>query len=52
MPFLIKARNPLTGRGLVTDIKGGDREPLFVKERFKEIGVHERYLEKFVKELV
>lgn len=52
LPFLIKVKNPFTGRGTVTDIKAGDKEPMFVKERFKEIGVHERYLEKFVKELV
>ena len=52
MPFLFKAKNPETGKGMVTELKGVDRDPLFVKERFKEIGVHERYLEKFVKELV
>jgi uncharacterized protein (DUF58 family) len=52
MPFLFKVKNPVTGKGMVRDIKGIDKDPLFLKERFKEIGVHERYLEKFVKELV
>lgn len=52
LPFLLKVKNPLTGRGKVTDIKADETEPMFIKERFKEIGVHERYLEKFVKELV
>lgn len=52
MPFLFKVKNPLTGKGMVRDLKGVEDEPLFLKERFKEIGVHERYLEKFVKELV
>jgi uncharacterized protein (DUF58 family) len=52
MPFLFKARNPATGKSMVTDIRSRDDDPMFVKERFKEIGVHERYLEKFVKELV
>lgn len=52
MPFLFKARNPQTGKSMVTDIRSREDEPMFLKERFKEIGVHERYLEKFVKELV
>ncbi len=52
MPFLFKARNPQTGKSIVTDIRSHEDDPMFVKERFKEIGVHERYLEKFVKELV
>lgn len=52
MPFLFKVKNPLSGKSMVRDLKGSADEPLFVKERFKEIGVHERYLEKFVKELV
>lgn len=52
MPFLLKAKNPNTGRGQVTDLKSLENAPMFMKERFKEIGVHERYLEKFVKELV
>ena len=52
MPFLFKAKNPLTGKSLVTDVKAVDKDPMFLKERFKEIGVHERYLEKFVRELV
>lgn len=51
-PFLLKAKNPLTGRGVVTDLHGNNESPLFKKERFKEIGVQERYLEKFVRELV
>ncbi len=51
-PFLFKTKNPENGKGVVTELKGQDRDPLFVKQRFKEIGVHERYLEKFVKELV
>lgn len=52
-PFLFKARNPQNGRGITTDIKGVEKkDPLFLKERFKEIGVNERYLEKFIKELV
>ncbi len=50
-PFLFKTRNPITGKGSVRELKGGPREPLFQKQRFKEIGVHERYLEKFVREL-
>ncbi len=52
MPFLFKAKNPLTGKSLVTDVKAVNKDPMFLKERFKEIGVHERYLEKFVRELV
>jgi hypothetical protein len=52
MPFLFKTKNPLNGKYMVTDLKGGVEEAMFVKERFKEIGVHERYLEKFVRELV
>ncbi len=52
VPFLFKAKNPFTGRSIVTDVKANNTDPLFLKERFKEIGVHERYLEKFVKELV
>ncbi|MFL5783784.1 MAG: DUF58 domain-containing protein [Bacteriovoracaceae bacterium] len=52
LPFLFKTKNPATGKNMVTDIRSRDDDPLFVKERFKEIGVHERYLEKFVKELV
>lgn len=51
-PFLFKAKNPLNGKSVVTDLKGNDDKPLFTKERYKEIGVHERYLEKFVRELV
>lgn len=52
LPFLFKAKNPLNGKSMVTDLKGNDDKPLFTKERYKEIGVHERYLEKFVRELV
>jgi uncharacterized protein (DUF58 family) len=52
LPFLFKTRNPLTGKSMVTDLKGKEDKPMFAKERFKEIGVHERYLEKFVRELV
>lgn len=52
VPFLFKARNPRTGKGFVADIRAKREDPMFRKERFKEIGVHERYLEKFVKELV
>lgn len=52
MPFLFKTKNPQTGKMMVTDLKGKEADALFVKERFKEIGVHERYLEKFVRVLV
>ena len=52
LPFLFKSKNPLTGKSMVTDLKGSDESAMFVKERYKEIGVHERYLEKFVRELV
>ena len=52
LPFLFKAKNPVNGKSMVTDLKGNDDKPLFTKERYKEIGVHERYLEKFVRELV
>lgn len=52
LPFLFKTKNPISGKSLVTDLKRTDEQALFVKERYKEIGVHERYLEKFVRELV
>lgn len=52
LPFLFKTRNPVTGKSMVTDLKAQERGPMFARERFKEIGVHERYLEKFVRELV
>ena len=52
LPFLMKVKNPISGKGMVRDLKGTKDDPFFLKERFKEIGVHERYLEKFVKELV
>ena len=52
MPFLFKTKNPLSGKTIVTDLKGNEESAMFSKERYKEIGVHERYLEKFVRELV
>ena len=52
LPFLFKTKNPITGKSIVADLKGQDEKAMFSKERFKEIGVHERYLEKFIKELV
>lgn len=52
LPFLVKARNPRSGKGATAELRARDNAPLFVKERYKEIGVQERYLEKFVKELV
>jgi len=52
MPFLYKVKNPNNGKTNVRDLSGDIDAPLFFKQRFKEIGVHERYLEKFVKELV
>lgn len=51
-PFLFKIKNPMTGKNMVSDLKASVSESMFLKERFKEIGVHERYLEKFVRELV
>jgi len=51
-PFMMKFKNPSSGKSSVSEIKGTQMHPMFLKERFKEIGVHERYLEKFVKELV
>lgn len=52
MPFLFKVKNPLNGKSLVRDVKGSEVDGFPTKQRYKEIGVHERYLEKFVKELV
>ncbi len=52
IPFLMKVKSPLSGKGLIRDLKGTQNSPMFRKERFKEIGVDERYLERFVKELV
>jgi uncharacterized protein (DUF58 family) len=52
IPFLFKAMNPLTGKGVVTDLKGEQLTPLALKSRYKEIGVGERYLEKFVRDLM
>jgi uncharacterized protein (DUF58 family) len=52
VPFLFKVKNPTTNRSTVKELKGDEDQSFFMKERFKEIGVHERYLEKFVKELV
>lgn len=51
-PFMFKAKNPLTGKGMTTELKARDSEPLFLKARYKEIGVQDRYLEKFVREMV
>ena len=51
-PFLFKVKNPITGKNMVADLKAASRDSMFLKERFHEIGVHERYLEKFVRELV
>jgi hypothetical protein len=51
-PFLFKVMNPVTNKSRFKELNGNLNEPFFMKERFKEIGVHERYLEKFVKELV
>ena len=50
--FLFKTKNAATGKSIISDLKGSTEQALFVKERFKEIGVHERYLERFVRELV
>ncbi len=52
LPYLYKIKNPMTGKSLVGDLKGESKESFFIKQRFKEIGVHERYLEKFIKDLV
>jgi uncharacterized protein (DUF58 family) len=52
VPFMFKARSPVSGKGMITDLKASQDEPMFKKQRFKEIGVHDRYLEKFVRELV
>lgn len=52
MPFLLKTKNPFNGKVMTSDVKGKSDEKLFIKERYKEIGVHERYLERFIKELV
>jgi hypothetical protein len=51
-PFLFKVKSPADGKSTTRDLKGENRKTMFIKQRFKEIGVHERYLEKFVKELV
>ncbi len=52
VPFLVKVKSPHSGKGIVSELKGQQDSPLFIKERYKEIGVDERYLERFVKELV
>jgi hypothetical protein len=52
MPFLLKAKSVLTGKAKTLDLHGKDIQPFFKKERYKEIGVNERYLERFVRELV
>jgi len=50
LPFLFKTKSPVSGKSIVTDLKSNEEQAMFVKERFKEIGVHERYLEKFVRD--
>jgi len=50
--FLFKVKNPQTNKETICDLKDFSSEPLFKKEKFKEIDVKDRYLEKFVKELV
>ena len=52
VPFLMKTKNPNTNKSFITELKANKEDKLFSKERFKEIGVHQRYLENFVKELV
>jgi hypothetical protein len=53
LPFLFKVKNPSDGRSKVFHLNSDNgMNPLLKKERFKEIGVHERYLEKFIRELV
>jgi hypothetical protein len=51
-PYLFKVKNPTTNKSVLQELKGNEEKSFFAKERYKEIGVHERYLEKFVKELV
>ena len=52
VPFLMKTKNPNSNKSSISELKANKEEKLFSKERFKEIGVHQRYLESFVKELV
>jgi Protein of unknown function DUF58 len=52
VPFLFKTLNPVSGKKMVTEIKNQEDDVLFKKERYQEIGVHERYLERFVRVLV
>ena len=52
VPFLFKTVNPASGKKMVTEIKNQENDVLFKKERYQEIGVHERYLERFVRVLV
>lgn len=52
VPFLFKARSPVSGKGMITDLRASQDAPMFKKQRYKEIGVQDRYLEKFVRELV
>jgi hypothetical protein len=51
-PFLFKTINPINGKKRVTDLNKIEEEGLIKKERYQEIGVHERYLERFVRVLV
>ncbi len=51
-PFLFKTINPINGKKRVTDLNKIEEEGLLKKERYQEIGVHERYLERFVRVLV
>jgi uncharacterized protein (DUF58 family) len=51
-PFLARVKKPHQGKSSVVELKGSLAKSLFLKERYKEISVAERYLEKFVKELV
>jgi hypothetical protein len=51
-PFLFKTINPINGKKRVTDLNKIEDEGLIKKERYQEIGVHERYLERFVRVLV
>jgi uncharacterized protein (DUF58 family) len=52
VPYLLKAKNPITGQGIMADLSARNSENLKTKKRYKEIGVDERYLEKFVKDLM
>jgi uncharacterized protein (DUF58 family) len=51
-PFLFKTINPINGKKRVTDLNKIEEEALLKKERYQEIGVQERYLERFVRVLV